>query len=184
MVNYIVSGCPRSGTSMLMQILAKAGMPIATDEHREADKDNVHGYYEVDKIINKIMEKPETVFKYDNQVLKVIHYGLQFLPKGVYKIIYVERDLDEVMMSMERMIGKPDPVREKTKRLFDSYNKKIKKLIAERDDIDVLFVNHRDLFTDPGPVIDRIIEFYGIDSGRKKDMLSAIDASQYRSRKT
>jgi hypothetical protein len=182
MTNIIVSGCPRSGTSMLMRILDNAGLPIATDKERRADKDNVHGYFEVDNIVNKLKEKPEFVFDYDGKVLKVIHYGLQYLPKGDYKLVYIERDLDEVMMSMEKMIGVEDPKREQTKRAFAAFNDKAKAMADERDDIDFLLVAHRDLVTDPAPVVDEIISFLDIDPARKDDMLSAIDPTQYRNR--
>ena len=74
MVNYVVSGCPRSGTSMLMQILTNAGMPIATDKKREADKDNMKGYYEVDGIVDKVKENPNVVVEYDNKVLKIMRF--------------------------------------------------------------------------------------------------------------
>ncbi len=182
MVNYIVSGCPRSGTSLTMRILLNAGMPIATDDKREANKDNKHGYFEVDQIINKIKDNPKIIFNFDNKVLKVIHYGLQFFPKGNYKIIYIKRGLDEVMISMEKMIGKPDPKRKETKRIFAEFAEKVKKLMKERNDMAVLIINHRDLLTNPEPVIDKIIEFYGIAPSKKEDMLKAIDSSSYRNR--
>ncbi|MFC2162656.1 sulfotransferase domain-containing protein [Candidatus Altiarchaeota archaeon] len=182
MVNYIVSGCPRSGTSMTMRILAKAGMPIASDGERTADNDNVHGYFEVASIVDKIIADPSVVLKYDGQVLKVIHFGIKHFPPGDYKIIYIDRDLDEVMMSMEKMMGEPDPDRQATKDAFASFAEKVKSVMAERGDMEVLYVNHRDLVTDPSPVIDSIIEFYGIDPGKKDDMMSAIDPKQYRNR--
>lgn len=182
MVNYIVSGCPRSGTSMTMRILFNAGMPIAKDDKREADHDNRHGYFEIDDIVNKIKDNPEIVFEYDDKVLKVIHYGIQFFPKGNYKIIFIERDLDEVMASMEKMMGKPDPKREETKQIFSAFNKKARKLLEEREDIDFIVINHRDLINDAEPVIEKIIEFYAIDPEKKQKMMEAIDPELYRNR--
>lgn len=183
MVNYIVSGCPRSGTSMLMRILEKSGMPIATDEKRGPDESNVHGYFEVESIIDRLKENPGIVFDYDNKVLKVINYGIKYLPEGDYMMIYIERDLDEVMASMEKMTGKKDPDILNTKRAFESLNEEAKKLISERSDIRVLPVKHGDFMTKPGPVIDKIINFYGINPDKKPGMLSAIDKTQYRNRK-
>lgn len=182
MVNYIVSGCPRSGTSMLMEILFKAGMPIAKDDLRKPDENDVYGYFEIEGIIDKIKADPKIVFNYDNKVLKVIHFGLQFLPEGNYKVIYIERNLDEVMVSMEKMIHKEDPNREETEEVFAKLNEEVKKHIQERNDMQVLFVNHHDLLTNPGPVIDRIIEFYCIDPAKKEEMVSVIDPKQYRNR--
>jgi hypothetical protein len=182
MANIIVSGCPRSGTSMTMRILANANLDIATDNKRIADKDNLHGYYEVESIVNKIKDNPGVVFNYDGQVLKVIHFGIQYLPKGSYKIIYIERNIDEVLDSMEKMMGKEDPERENTKRVFLSFNDKTKKIMKERDDIDYIIINHRDLVTDPEPTIDKIIHFLGISLSKKEDMLKAIDNRSYRNK--
>ena len=183
MVNYIVSGCPRSGTSMLMQILANAGMPIATDKKREADKDNMKGYYEVDKIVDKVKENPNVVVEYDNKILKIIHFGIQYLPKGEYKIIYIERDIEEVLDSMDKMVGEKDNKRDETKEVFLKFNKLAKKLIQEREDIDFILVNHRDLLTNPEPTINKIIEFFNINKDKKQAMISAIDQKAYRNRK-
>ena len=183
MVNFIVSGCPRSGTSLTMNIIAKSGLPIAADNKRAADYDNKKGYFEVDQIINKIKDDPQGIFKFDGKVVKIIHYGLQFLPKGDYKIIYVERDLDEVLASMEKMMGKSDPNRAETKRIFSGFNEKIKKMIQERKDVDVLFIKYNDLLTTPEPVVDELIKFLGINLSKKQAMLSVIDPSLYRNRK-
>jgi len=183
MVNYIVSGCPRSGTSLAMRMLSSAGMPIAKDDRRVADVNNQHGYFEVDSIINKIKENPSMLGQYKGKVLKVIHYGLRFFPKGDYKIIYIERDIEEVLDSMEKMIGKPDPNREGTKRQFLALAEEIKSYIKERDDVDVLFINHADLLSDPEPTANRIIEFCGLSTDKKQAMLDAIDHSAYRNRR-
>jgi len=183
MVNYIVSGCPRSGTSMLMQILANAGMPIAIDEKRKADKDNIKGYYEVDRIVNKVKENPNVVVEYDNKILKIIHFGIQYLPKGEYKIIYIERDIEEVLDSMDKMVGEKDNKRDETREVFLKFNKIAKKLMQERNDIDFILVNHRDLLTNPEPTINKIIEFFNIDKDKKQAMISAIDQKSYRNRR-
>ena len=61
MTYYIVSGCPRSGTSLTMRILHKAGLPIAADNKRKADYDNKHGYFEIDNIINKLKDNPDII---------------------------------------------------------------------------------------------------------------------------
>ncbi len=186
MVNYIVSGCPRSGTSMLMRILNNAGFPIARDEKRKADKDNVHGYFEVHNIINKLKDNPELVSRYDNKILKVTHFGIQYLPEreeGWYKVIYIERDIEEVLDSMEKMMGQSDEQREETRQAFLKFDKKVRELMEEREDIDYIIVSHRKLIKKPDPEIERIISFYGIDPSRKKAMLEAIDPKSYRNRR-
>lgn len=183
MVNYIVSGCPRSGTSLLMQILSESGMPVATDNKRKADENNMHGYFEIEKLIDRLKETPELVFDYDDKVLKIIHYGLQFLPKGDYKIIYMERDIEEVLDSMEKMLGKEDPHREKTKDTFLRLNKKCLKLMEERQDIQYLIINFRNLINNPDEELEKIIKFYNINKEKKPVMKEVIDPSSYRNRR-
>ena len=75
MVNYIVSGFARSGTSMVMQILSKANMNIATDNQRESDSNNPKGYFEVTNIINKIIKNSNIVEEYDYKVLKLLNFN-------------------------------------------------------------------------------------------------------------
>jgi len=168
MANYIVSGCPRSGTSLTMRMLANAGMPIAKDGKRAADSNNQHGYFEIDEVINQIKKDPSILNKYEGQVLKVIHYGLKFFPEGNYKIIYIERDIDEVLDSMDEMIGKSDPNKEATKARFVALAKQIKDHIKTRDDMDVLFVSYADLLSDPEPTVERMIVFCGLSLDKKQ----------------
>ena len=182
MVNYIVSGCPRSGTSMVMRILERSGMPIAKDEKRKADNDNKYGYFEIDNIISMIEKNPEIVYQFEDKILKVTHFGLKFIPKGSYKIIYIERDIEEVLNSMEKMMGKKDDNREETKNAFIRLNEKIKNMMGNRDDIEYIIISHRKLITHPETEIEKIIRFFNIDSGRKEKMIEAIDTSLYRNR--
>jgi hypothetical protein len=182
MTNIIVSGCPRSGTSMVMRILASAGLPIASDDRRAADKDNLHGYFEIDSIVDRLGENPQLIRKYDDKVLKVIHYGLKYLPEGDYKIVYIERELKEVMSSMEKMTGEPDPRVDETCEAFRKLGEKVKKEINERADMQVLYISHRRLLTDPMPEIARISDFLGIDASLREDMVCAIDKNSYRNK--
>ncbi|HEC89870.1 MAG TPA: nucleotide pyrophosphatase, partial [Thermoplasmatales archaeon] len=108
--NYIVSGLERSGTSMLMQALYAGGFPIAFDESRKPDENNPKGYFELEggKIINRLMEGAFPFEKYRGIFIKITAYGLKFLPTGRYKVIYSERDIEEILDSMEKMMGGKD----------------------------------------------------------------------------
>ena len=70
MTNYIVSGLERSGTSMMMQILYKGGMPVAFDKSRPPNEHNPKGYYELEggKVINRLMEGTFPMEKYDGKL--------------------------------------------------------------------------------------------------------------------
>lgn len=182
MSQIIVSGCPRSGTSLTMRILEKAGLPIAVDNKREADSDNVHGYFEIDDIINKLRDNPELVHEYKDQVLKVTHFGIQYLLPGEYKIVYIERNINEVLASMEKMSGKQDPDPEETRDILIRYNEKVKKMMEERNDISYIKIHYSELLSDPGETINRIIQFLAINPTKKEEMMTAIDKSSYRNK--
>ncbi len=160
-MNYIVSGIERSGTSMMMQILNSGGAKVAFDKSRAPDYHNPKGYYELEggKIINRLMEGTFRFEDYDGMFVKITAYGLKFLPEGErnYKIIYMMRDIDEVMDSMEKMSGPID--RENEKPAFEKLNSLSIKLMEERDDIDYIIMNYRDVIKNPVEEIRKLNEF-------------------------
>jgi len=161
MVNYIVSGIERSGTSMMMQILHRGGFPVAFENSRTPDYHNPKGYYELEggKIIKKLMDGSFSFEKYEDKVIKITAYGLKFLPSRQYKIIYMCRDLDEIMDSMEKMAGHID--REKERPLFEKLNTFSLNLMEKREDIEYIIVNYRDVINNPIREIKKINQFLG-----------------------
>ena len=149
--NYIVSGIERSGTSMLMQILKAANLDCAFDHSRKPDKSNPKGYFELEggKIINKLIGKSFPIDSYKGKIIKITAYGLKFLPPGKYKIIYSERNIEEILDSMEKMAEIKDENRDETKRVFIGLNEMIKAQIKQRKDISVLFVDYNQIITKP-----------------------------------
>ena len=183
--NYIVSGLERSGTSMLMQILDAGGLECIFDESREPDENNPKGYFELEggKIINKLIQGEFRFDKYKGKVIKITAYGLKFLPKGSYKIIYSERAIEEILDSMEKMVGTKDENRLETKKAFTSLNEMIKKQMQEREDIDTLFVNYNQILANPDENIQRIQQYLKIPERKIHDMTSVVDKRLYRNRK-
>jgi hypothetical protein len=183
--NYIVSGLERSGTSMLMQILQAGGIPIMFDRSRKSDKNNPRGYYELDggKIINKLIEGSFQFNMYKGSFIKITAYGLKFLPIGIYKIIYSERNIEEILDSMEEMSGIEDKARYETRKAFLKLNKMIKDTIKKRKDIDVLFINYNDILTDSIYEIRKILDFLDTSDVDFNLMTKAIDRKLYRKRK-
>ena len=184
-INYIVSGLERSGTSMMMQILHAVDIPIASDDLRKSDENNPKGYYELEggKIINKLMEKTFPIEEYKGRFIKITAFGLSFLLQGSYKIIYMERNLDEVLDSMERMAKISDKTREETKESFKKLNEKIKNDIKYRDDIDVLFVNYNEMLERPEENIKRVCSFLNLYDAAVNAMVGVIDNRLYRQRR-
>jgi hypothetical protein len=185
-VNYIVSGIERSGTSMIMQILNAGGIPTGFDDARPYDKNNPKGYYELEggKIINRLMNKTFPFEQYKGEFIKITCYGLKFLPKAKYKIIYSGRNIEEILDSMEKMMGKKDEKREDTKKIFIKLNNMIKKLIQERDDIDYLFVNYNKILANPKENIKKIHQYLKMPEESLEKMINIVDKRLYRNRKT
>jgi len=182
--SYIVSGLERSGTSMLMQILNAGDIPIAFDNKRSADEFNPKGYFELEggKIINKLINGTFSFDKYKGKFIKITSYGLKFLPKGKYKIIYSERDIEEILDSMERMIGKNFENRPESKKNLIKLDRMIKKQIQEKKEIDVLSVNYNHILKDPINNIKKILDFLNLSYDNIDKMMDAVDISLYQPR--
>ena len=183
--NYIVSGLERSGTSMMMQILRAGNVPTAFDDLRKKDENNPKGYYELEggKIINKLMEKTFPIKEYEGIFIKITAFGLTFLPEKQYKIIYMERNLDEVMNSMQKMAKiKPEESTE-IKESFRKLNEKVKNDIQNREDIDVFFINYNNILSNPEENLQRLCDFLKLSENVVKDMKNVIDSRLYRQRR-
>ena len=105
----VISGLPRSGTSMMMQMLYSGGLPVMTDELRTADEDNPKGYFEVERIKDLHKENDKSwLASYKGKAIKIISFLLLHLPSRVnYKVIFMERDLDEILASQKKNAAKP-----------------------------------------------------------------------------
>jgi hypothetical protein len=110
----IVSGMPRSGTSMMMQMLEAGGLQPFTDQIRQADEDNRQGYYE-HEAIKRLAKDNGIIEQVDGKAVKVIASLLKFLPdKYNYKIIFMERDFNEIALSQEKMLERSKAIPKET----------------------------------------------------------------------
>ena len=168
---------------MIMQILKAGGMFVASDGKRKTDEDNPKGYLEIESIIDKLKDNPDYVFNPGDRVLKVIAYGLQFLPPGNYKVIYIDRNIEEVLDSMEKMMGAKDEERDDTKKAFIRLNNKTKADINEREDMQVLFVNYNEILSSPKKHLEEMHSFLREKKLDLKKMIDVVDNKLYRQRK-
>ena len=183
--NYIVSGVERSGTSMIMQILHAGGIPVAFDSSsRPADENNPKGYFELEggKVINKLMDGTLPLEMYLGKFIKITSFGMRFLPKGKYKVIYTQRSIDEVIASMERMTQKKDKNRAETRESFLKLDIIVKDALTKRDDIEVLFVNYNQIIKNPKENIEKISHFIKEEKVDLDNMLKSVDQNLYRNR--
>ena len=184
----VVSGLPRSGTSMLMKMLEASGISPLTDNIRTADEDNPRGYYEFERV--KKLPDGDIAWVEDakGKSVKVIAALLEHLPPGyTYKVIFMHRNMDEILSSQKQMLirtGKPtDKVSdEELARVFRKHLIKIKTWIHQQPNISVLDVDYNALLSDPGEYPERINEFLGKDLDTDK-MLEVVDPSLYRQRR-
>ena len=183
--NYIVTGLERSGTSMMMQIILAGGAPTASDDSRPPDESNPKGYYELEggKIINKLIDGSFPLKDHRARFIKITAFGLKYLPPGKYKIIYSERNIEEILDSMEKMIGEKDSNREETKMSFIKLNDMTKQYIQEREDMDVLLINYNKIISNPKENISKIINFLDLSNDILEKMVSAVDNKLYRQRR-
>ena len=182
----IVTGLPRSGTSLMMQILEKAGMEILTDELRKADESNQRGYYEYEKV-KSLMKDSSWVGDAEGKVLKVISGLLSFLPaKFEYKIVFMQRDIDEVLSSQSRLLERKGVTKKADykilKMTFEKQLMVIKKLLSQKPNVDLLEVSYRDLVLNPESEIYKINGFFGNTLDTEK-MVLAVDKTLYREKK-
>ncbi|AQT69020.1 hypothetical protein STSP2_02198 [Anaerohalosphaera lusitana] len=150
----IVSGLPRSGTSMMMQALEAGGIPILTDHIRSADVDNPRGYYEFEAV-KKTKEDPSWLQQAPGKAVKMIYRLLYDLPEDRnYHVIFMDRPLEEVIASQKKMLerlgkkggGIPDEAMikafEKELAAFDSW-------ISTKKNFSVLHIEHRKMIEQP-----------------------------------
>jgi RNase adaptor protein for sRNA GlmZ degradation len=165
---YIVSGLPRSGTSMMMKMLEAGGLNILTDNIRAADDDNLLGYYEFERV--KQLKEGDTTWVENERgnVVKVISALLEHLPNHIqYKIIFMEREMAEILASQRKMLerrGKPSDASQDGKftELYGKHLEKVKTWLSTQPNIDVLYVRYNDLVSQPEEYINKINAFLHI----------------------
>lgn len=185
---YVVSGLPRSGTSMMMKMLEAGGLLPVTDHERTADEDNPKGYYEFERV--KKMQEGDTEWIKDapGKVVKVISYLIKHLPEGYdYKVIFMRRAMPEILASQKKMLihrGEPtDKVTdEELTVLYEKHLEQIFAWINEHDNFSCLQVDYNQLLKDPKPILAQLQSFLG-NKVHVEKMAEVVDPQLYRQRK-
>jgi hypothetical protein len=182
----IVSGLPRSGTSMMMKMLEAGGLEILTDEIRTADDDNPKGYYEFERV-KQLQEDQGWLPDAQGKAVKVITALLRHLPSDYrYKVIFMRRHMEEILASQRQMLinrGEPtDRVDDqKLASMFRRHVAQTEAWLADQPHLETLYVHYSAVLTDPVAQAARINEFLGriLD---EKAMAQAVDRRLYRQR--
>ena len=182
----IVSGLPRSGTSMMMKMLEAGGIPPLTDVIREADDDNPEGYYEFERV-KALPDDTEWLEEARGKAVKVLAELIKHLPQThSYRIIFMERSLDEVIASQRKMLIRrgEDPEKvdgEELRKLFKKYLRILKNHIRNQSSMSVIYVSYNEIIRDPIESVHRMKAFLGGDLNEEK-MISSVDPALYRNR--
>lgn len=183
----IVSGLPRSGTSMMMRMLESGGMPIVTDGLREADVDNPMGYYEFEKV-KQIKEDSTWVPETRGKVFKMVSLLLYHLPANErYRIVLMRRDTDEILASERKMLERlgKDADHASDDRMADIFGKHLGHLegwLVAQNHMEVHQVSYNEVLQQPESVLQGVSEFMGGTLDVEK-MAAVVDRSLYRNRK-
>ncbi len=181
----VVSGLPRSGTSMLMQILAATGYPCLTDGVRKADADNPRGYFEYEKV-KWIRRDYSWLPKAKGKAVKIIAQLMPFLPPQFsYRVIFMKRNINEVLASQGKMLqrqGKGGGSLSDVQlgKIFERQICQVKQLLTQRN-IPTLNVAHSDALQRPMEIAKKIEMFFAEDLDVYA-MAAAVDPNLYRQR--
>ena len=182
----IVSGLPRSGTSMMMKAIHAGGIEPIIDNIRQADEDNPKGYYEFEPV-KKTKEDASWLTDAPGKVVKMVYRLLYDLPADYqYRVVFTRRDLKEVLASQSKMLERSGKsgggiTDEQMKALFAGELSKCEKWLAKQSNFKVLYISHRDMINDGSAQAQKINDF--LDGGMDTDAMAAVvDPTLYRNR--
>lgn len=182
----VVSGLPRSGTSMMMKMLQAGGLAVVTDSIRSADDDNPNGYFEFERVKQMTAGDRAWLDEAGGKVVKVISALLEHLPSDrAYKVIFMEREIKEVLASQKKMLdhrGETSTISDdEMAEQYRAHLKAVKPWLARQPHMEVLYVGYNSMMSDPEPLCRRVIEFLDLLLDLEK-MRAVPNAKLYRNR--
>ena len=182
----IVSGLPRSGTSLMMQMLAAGGLSVLSDGERRADADNPRGYMEWERI-KQLPKEPALIAEAEGKVVKVISQLLLSLPDGhEYRVIFMQRPLPEVLKSQDEMLrrrgtfqgnGESSPIEE----AFQRHLIEVNRWLNGKPNVQALRVHYHRTLREPKAAAEAVAEFLTIPLDIEA-MTREVDQNLYRNR--
>lgn len=184
----IVSGLPRSGTSMMMRMLEAGGIPIYTDAVRQADRDNPKGYYELEAVKALARGQSEFIHEARGKAIKVVSPLLRFLPQGErYRIILMRRKMEEILASQRKMLtNRSEPTRDmdddKLAQIYERDLRHVEQWMSTQAGIEAIFINYNGLLIEPMAELRRLDDF--LDETLDLDAMAAVvEPTLYRNRR-
>jgi hypothetical protein len=184
----VVSGLPRSGTSLMMNMLDSGGVPLLTDGIRISDDSNPRGYFEYEPVKELGKDGDRSwVLLARGKAVKIVSFLLTWLPETCdYRVVFMQRDLDEIIASQHQMLarrGEPLGAGEAaTRHVYAEHLLQIERFLASRGCFRTLPMGYRDVVDDPERQGGRIMEFLDrpLDVAR---MAATVDRQLYRNRR-
>lgn len=186
----IVSGLPRSGTSLMMQMLEAGGMAVLSDGERQPDKDNPKGYLEWERV-KQLKKDASVIAEAEGKVVKVISEFVQSLPAGhEYRIVFMQRPLPEILKSQDEMLrrrGNADSIASSSaetyaiEEFFQKHLLEMNKWVAGQENMKMLRVHYHRVLREPRTVAEEVAVFLQVPLDIDA-MVKQVDGSLYRNR--
>ena len=186
----IVSGLPRSGTSLMMQMLDAGGMAVLSDGERQPDKDNPKGYLEWERV-KQLKKDASVIAEAEGKVVKVISEFVQSLPpEHEYRIVFMQRPLPEVLKSQDEMLrrrGNADSIASSSaetyaiEEFFQKHLLEMNKWVAGQENMKMLRVHYHRVLREPRTVAEEVAVFLQVPLDIDA-MVKQVDGSLYRNR--
>lgn len=184
---YVVSGLPRSGTSLMMRMMEAAGLDVVSDGERVADEDNPRGYYEYERV-KKLPGDVAWLPECRGKAVKIISRLMLQLPDTErYRVIFMRRSIDEILRSQRKMLER----RAEDERFEDAEMKRnfilhlgeVEAALSKRPELEPLFVSYNRLMDAPDKQVARVAEFLG-RADRVDAMKAVVEPGLYRQRQS
>lgn len=177
----VITGLPRSGTSLMMQIIDRSGVPILSDGKRESDISNPQGYFELEAV-KGIVRDNSFLDESIGKAVKIVAPLPMFMNlKNKYRVIFMRREMDEILRSQEVMLNKDQSAeREKFRGIYETHLAKTYKFFQDNE-IPFIDVNYNELMKDPEPHIAKLKEFCGLEAS-VNDLMEVVRPDLYRNR--
>ena len=182
----IVSGLPRSGTSLMMQMLAAGGLSVLSDGERKADTDNPRGYLEWERI-KQLPKEPSLIAEAEGKVVKVISQLLLSLPDGhEYRVVFMQRPLPEVLKSQDEMLRRrgtfePSVDTSPIEEAFQRHLIEVNRWLNGKPHVQVLRVHYHRALREPKSTAEAVAEFLKVPMDTEA-MTREVDHNLYRNR--
>ncbi len=182
----VVSGLPRSGTSMMMRMLESGGMEVVTDRVRAADEDNPRGYYEIERV-KKLPADSSWLFECRGMAVKIVSPLLRHIPAGLScKVIMMGRTMEEILRSQRVMLERlgrsgPGKTDREMAEHFSNHLRKVDLWLNERRELEPLYIDFKDVIRDPFGNAERVSRFLGASLDVER-MAGVVEKPLYRQR--